>query len=465
MTTLAGVDMLGYTYDVLGKYADSSYIQHLVVPGIQDAEETKTFEYDNLDDAVYGYPATCEVFSSTPESSDFQTSGSSYEEFSRSTEAQMGIEGSYGGFSGSIDAAYSESVRSSSSYYYSSILEAVSGFVLRIKDENLALSAAVQADVDDPAVDPETVFSRWGTHVVTGVVVGGQCRYWSYGSKETFAEESDFTVAAGASYAGASGSGKYSESSSQQSDEVRTSSGLEVLGGTTAGRAAVDGEPEGFDVWSSTIPYQPAVIGFPYGDLRPLWKFCSDAARAQELEDAFDRLYVPMRGEAAWRYVEGSSADGTIEVKTDDPGLFAVGFRGNVDTNNNLNRFGVQFEDVGGVRHWLPNETGSFEKSGSVPEGCALTGIALHVEDDTLKHLKLYYQHVNRGHSTNDGSALERTVHVMYVGGEHSGWDLDSLTSSNNRKAMGGFQVRLTSGEGRTLGQYESEFLIEGDQE
>lgn len=464
MTQLAGVDMLGYTYDVLGKYADASYVQHLVVSGIQDAAETETFHYDNLEDAAYEYPASCEVFSSTPESANFQSSGSSYEEFSRNTEAEMGVEGDYGGFSGSIDAAYAESVKTSSSYYYSSIFDSASGFVLRIKDEHLRLMDAVQAEVDDPATDPEHVFSRWGTHVVAGVVVGGQCRYWSYGSKQTFQRETDFTVATQAAYTGASGSGKYSESSSQQSENVQSSSGVEVLGGTTEGRAAVVDDQD-YGAWASSIPYQPAVVAFSPDHLVPIWKFCPDAARRQQLEDAFEQLYVPLRGAMSWKYIEGSSSDDAIEVRSDDPEKVAVGFGGNVNTNNNLNRFGIELEDVRtGVRTWKQNEAGDFEKSGSVPEGCALTGIALHVTDDKLKHLKLYYQRINRGHSSNNGSALDRTVQTMYVGGEHDGFDLDSRTTSGNTEALGGFRIRVKDGKGKTLAHYRSDLEIAGDQ-
>lgn len=464
MTKLAGTDMLGFTYDILGEYAVATGLQHLVVPGIQDAEETETFHYDGLEDAAYEYPASCELFSSTPESANFQSDGSSYEQFSKDTEAKMGVTGDYGGFSGSIDAAYAESVKSSSSYYYSSIFDSASGFVLRIKDEHLKLLDAVQAELDDPAVEPAELFANWGTHVVAGVVVGGQCRYWAYGSKQTFQKETDFTVATQASYAGASGSGKYSESSSHQAEAVKSSSGVEVLGGTTTGRTAVINDQD-YGTWASSIPYQPAVTAFSPDHLVPIWEFCADGTRRREVEDAFEQLYVPLRGDMKWKYIEGSSSDDAIEVRSKDPEKIVVGFGGNVNTNNNLNRYGIELEDIRtGVREWKQNEDGDFEKSGSVPEGCALTGIALHATNDKLKHLKLYYQRVNRGHSTNNGSALDRTVYEMYVGDEHSGWDLDSRTTSGNSKALGGFRIRVHHGKGKALAHYASDFEIAGDQ-
>jgi hypothetical protein len=465
MTKLAGVDMLGYTYDVLGKYADAAYIQHLVVGGIQDAAETETFHYDNYEDAAYEYPATCSVQSSSPSSSSFQSEGSSYEEFSRETEAKLGVKGEYGGFSGSIDASFNENVKASSSYYYSSIFDTATGYTLRIEDEHLKLVDAVQADLDDPDLDPAELFARWGTHVVAGVVVGGQCRYWAYGSQSSYETLDEFSVNVEGSYGLVSGSSEYSNSEATKTEEVESSTGVEVLGGTTEGRTAVITDHD-YAAWASTIPYQPAVIAFAPDLLVPLWDFCSDAARRDEVEAAFDELFVPRRGEMRWVYLEGSSSDSGKEVKTDDPDEIVVGFGGNVTTNNNLNRIGIRIENLRtGERSWKQNEDGDFEKSGEVPEGCALTGIALHVTDDTLKHLKLYYQRVNWGHSSNNGSALDREVYAMYVGGEHSGWDLDSATTSGNAQALGGFRIRIEDGKGKTLAQYENDFQIAGDQD
>lgn len=466
MAKLTGVDMLGYTYDILGKYADAAYTQHVVIAGIQDATETETFNYDNLEDAAYEYPSTCFVQSSSPASTSFQSEGSTYEGFSQDTEGKMGVSGDYGAFSGSLDVSYSESVKASSSYFYSSIFDTATGYDLRIKDEHLKLIDEVQTALDDPNVDPADVFASWGTHVVAGVVVGGQCRYWAYGSQSSFADLHDFDVNVEGAYGGASGSASYSTSTATMTEEVETQTGVEVLGGTTEARNALTNHQD-YDAWSSSVPYLPAVIAFaPEGGLVPIWDFCSDTTRSAQVKERFEELYVPRRGAMKWVYVEGSSPDGGKEVYTDDPEEFVVGFGGNVDTNNNLNRIAIMIDNVrGGERTWVQSEGGSLERSGAVPEGCALTGIAVHAEDDTLKHLKLYYQRVNRGHSSTGGPALDRDVYEMYVGGEHSGWDLDSKTASGNTQALGGFRVRLQSGEGRTLAQYESDFLIAGDQD
>jgi hypothetical protein len=459
MAKLAGVDMLGWTYDILGEYANASYTQHVVVDGIQNATETETFYYNNLQDAAYEYPTTCSVQSSTSGYTSFQTQASSYQEYSSETEAQLGISGDYGAFSGSIDASFSEEVKASSSYYYSSIFDTANGYTLRIKDEYLKLMPDVQAALDDPDVDPADVFARYGTHVVAGVVVGGQYRYWAYGSQQSFESLEEFAVNVEGAYGGASGSSTFSNTTAKKTAEVESKTGVEVLGGTTALSA-------GYDAWRATIPYNPAVILFAPDLLVPIWKFCTAADRKAEVEKRFEELFVPRRGEMSWVYVTGESPDGTQEVYTTDAEEIVVGFGGNVDTANNLNRIGILIENVRtGERVWRQSESGSFERSGEVPEGCALTGIALHAQDEHLDHLKLYYQRVNRGHSSTGGSALDRQVYETYVGGEHSGWDLDSATTAGNTQAIGGFRVRLTSGEGRVLAQYESDFLIAGDQD
>jgi len=383
----------------------------------------------------------------------------------------LGISGDYGAYSGSIDASYSETVKASSSYFYSSIFDTASGYVLRINNEKLQLKSEVQTQLDAVGSDAEAsaFFKAYGTHVVAGVLVGGQCRYWSYGSQENWESSSEFAVSAEGAYAGASGSGSYSGSTSSKTEDVRTDVGVEVLGGTTAGRNAVVTSQD-FDTWAASIPYQPAVVGFMPATgattgLVPIRDFCSNPSAQAFLEAQFELDYVPQRCETEWVDIDGSvgdySADEYIELSTGDVDEFIVGFGGNVNNNNNLNRMGILIENVRtGARYWKQNEDGDFERSLEVPVGCALTGVAIHAKDDNLKHLKVYYQLVNRGHSTNDGAALDAQVYELYDGGEHDGWDLDSETPEHNPKALAGLRVRVHHGSGKRLSQRESTFEV-----
>ncbi|MEM9554604.1 MAG: MAC/perforin domain-containing protein [Acidobacteriota bacterium] len=471
MTYLPGVDMLGYLYDILGEYADASSTEEpVVIDGIQNATETTEFSYDGLADATYEVPTTCFVQNSTPTTEHFQADGENFEEFTRDTQAKLSASGDYGSFSGSIDVSYGEDVMASSEYYYSTIFDTSTGYVLRIRDESAVLIAEVQTALDDFSISPADFFSTYGTHVVVGVEVGGQCRYWAYGSKETFESLSEFNINVGAAYAGLSGSASYDDSVGTKAELVASTTGVEVFGGTTEGRTGVTASQD-YSGWAATIPYQPAVIGFADSLLRPIWEFCSDDAttnadgqtRAEELEAAFEELYVPLRSNAVWHDIDGQDYDKYKEVRTDDPEEFAVGFGATVNTNGNLERVGMMVENVrSGERHWITSEGGDFEKQGEVPAGCALTGIALSAGSDKVKQLKLYYQRVNEGHSTNDGSALDRTVYEM-LDIDHDSWELDSETSSGNTKALSGFRVYVKNNDGKKLSQIESDFAIAAD--
>lgn len=476
MTQLAGVDMLGYTYDVLGKYADIDSTQ-LPVIDILTGSEDQIFNYDNLEDAAYTYPSTCTVQSSSPQTASFETHGSSYSEFSRTTSSRLGLNGDFGAYSGSIDISYNESVKASSQYYYSSIFDTASGYVLRINSENLKLKDEVQTQLDavDSAEAASAFFASVGTHVVAGVLVGGQCRYWSYGSKENWESSSEFSVSAEAAYSGASGSGSYSTSTSTKTEDVRTDVGVEVLGGTTVARSGVVTDQD-FTGWAASIPYQPAVVGFmaetgATAGLVPIWDFCTNPEAQTLLECQFEIDYVPQRSDTTWVDIQGDTSDYSagdyIQLATNDPDEFIVGFGGNVNDNNNLNRMGIMIENVRtGERYWEQNEDGNLERSLEVPEGCALTGVAIHAKDNHLKNLKAYYQLVNRGDNpSNGGAAVDSEVFHLYDGGENESWDLDSDTKDYNKKALGGLRVRVHNGKGKLLSQAESTFEVAGAQD
>ncbi len=79
-----------------------------------------------------------------------------------------------------------------------------------------------------------------------------------------------------------------------------------------------------------------------------------------------------------------------------------------------------------------------------MPEGCALTGIALRERSDKLKNMKLYYQVVNRGESNNNEWALESKINEMYVGDERDEYEVEYKPSTNNGRVLQGIGVKYS---------------------
>lgn len=75
-----------------------------------------------------------------------------------------------------------------------------------------------------------------------------------------------------------------------------------------------------------------------------------------------------------------------------------------------------------------------------MPEGCAVTGVGLREKSTNLNKLVLYYQLINRGESTNNGSALEAKVYSIHRGGD-TGMEAEYRPSDNNTKVIQGIKV------------------------
>jgi hypothetical protein len=480
-TPSPGLDMLGKSYDTTGEYAHYDSVGSLLLQGLDLDVMTQKFTFDSYS---YAAPACCEVLKSTPATDSFVSVGATHQEYASDTASKLHLSAQYGGCAGTINASHSSEVRASSSSYYATIYETITGYYLKLKDNGqdgrLKLQQDVQDALDDSNVDAKTLFGKYGTHVITGVIIGGQARFSAHGSKSTFETTSEFKASAQAKYSSMSGSAKYSTTTSTKQESVEASADVQYLGGQSSARYLSDGDgslKSAWSAWGSTVPANPAVIGFPKDTLKPLWDFCTDESRKVALASEFERLYTPRRvGEKPASYGNTSkpklygvnAKDDVVLAKSADE-YFVVGFGGNVNTNGNLNRVAIQFENTRtGKRDWWVDGTSgfdknSYEKLGSVPPGCALVGLGIHATEGNIKHVKLSYQYINRqkpGKNASRISALDPTVYSLYLGGEKSSYDFEYTPSNNNTKLLGGLKVGIKDNKHIGFEFIESEFYL-----
>ncbi len=481
--TLAGIDLLGYGYDILGKYADMEY---RTIPLISIASDRTTYTWPGDDECVYAIPTTTTCSAASSQVHGTETAGETYQEYTSKMTTAFGASGSYGAFAGSIDASFSSEVRTSNSYYYETILDTFSACELELNASAWVLDAEVQAELEGSgALTPRALFEKYGTHVVVGVIVGGECRLSMYGSKSEFESVDSFSVNASATYGAVSGNASFEQESASRTESVSTSTDLLVLGGTEAAAAALQSaarssgitESSAYTEWADSIKQNPSILGFANGHLQPLWSFCTDTQRQRTLEAEFERLYTPLRYASQWEdggdvgsaKLYGYYADALFTADDDDPReWFVVGLGINIETTGELNRVALCFENIrSGERRWVSggvlmvSQPEGYERIGTVPEGSALVGLAVHAEGDDVEHLALYYQRINRGHSDRaDEASLDSTIGEVYVGKQHSGWDYDGKPASSLGTVLGGLSIGITNNKQVWVQYWRSEFYL-----
>lgn len=271
--------VLGRGYDVFDPYAHPLYIKEAVL------------DYTALYDAG-------KVENVTVESSEFRTiSGSTYEEYSSDMSSEISLEGSYKYFSGSLKSSFSESRFSSTEYQYASVQARIAkkarAVVGRADIAGLKgyLTPEFSAAVNDSSVPPETLFARFGTHVMTGVILGARLDYnisaktvSSSGSESisAYAESSFKSLFSSASASFATKENSYWASYFSET-EVKTT----VLGGSSEEGMGIHSDGE-YGAWIASIGDNPVFCDFYTGSLVEIWDLAESAERSAEIAAAFD---------------------------------------------------------------------------------------------------------------------------------------------------------------------------------
>lgn len=273
---LAG-DALGRGYDVLGSYADPGEIKGRVL------------DYDAL--SLAGL-----VKEQSLEKATYRTiSGKTYTEYQENMSNSVNLEGGYMGFSGSVTRSFSESHYSSSSYEFATIqarIHKTGVFIEGRQDASILadyLSDEFQRDLNNSQVSPNQLFSKFGTHVMTGVILGARLDY-SYSANASKATTStSISAAAQASFEGkfsAGGGFEYDKNTdySQYYSDAETKT--EVLGGASEYALAIhmDGM---YEKWMNSVGQNIVFCDYYYDGLMPIWKLAASPARATEISEAF----------------------------------------------------------------------------------------------------------------------------------------------------------------------------------
>ncbi len=225
-----------------------------------------------------------------------KTSGSSISTYSSSLSASVGLQGSYMFFSGSIETNFSRERYSYDSYSFATYHILSNKYQLRLPtdwdagDLKSYLTEQARSKLNDPSVPASTIFTIYGTHCMTGVVVGARCDYSVSGRTTDVKEGVSVAVYAEASFSKGYGSGSLNTSVITQQEFDKFSSNmeqqLEVYGGDSQlGHNIIS--KNSYEAWLNSIPNKLVFCNYTQNGLIPIWEFCDNDARRTELETSY----------------------------------------------------------------------------------------------------------------------------------------------------------------------------------
>ena len=211
-------------------------------------------------------------------------SGENSHEYQRILSAKVKITGSAFGFSGALKASFKEDRYESQHYSFATVQNIIRKHGLRValsvKPEQLRefLTPAAAAAINDPSVDPLDLFQMFGTHVLTGIIVGGRLDF-STSANMSF-EKQDRTIDV---YARASFKSVFASVSieAQATDELSWSEysateekHLEVYGGRSEyGQYIMNAGV--YENWIESIDDNPVFMDFESTGLLGIWELAA----------------------------------------------------------------------------------------------------------------------------------------------------------------------------------------------
>jgi len=279
-----GLDSLGFSYDVFrGQFASPESTK---MPLFELGESV---EFDTAGGLFYK-PETVRV-QWIEDARITATSGTQASDYQSNLATQVGLEGGYGFFKGSLDFQFNELQRQSTVYNFVTQTDQYDIALLTLNpgapiSELLRERAATELET----LEPTLLFDRYGTHYLHSLIVGASATYSAATNTTKYNSEVDFTVAAEMSYRGVTGqlSADQRTQYGEAIEEFRKASTVKVhaRGGQAefAGKI-VDGS---YDDWRKSIRQNLVFVSLNADSLRPLWELCEDPSRRAQLKAAYE---------------------------------------------------------------------------------------------------------------------------------------------------------------------------------
>ncbi|MBS9438467.1 hypothetical protein EAE91_15340 [Photorhabdus noenieputensis] len=337
-TVIAGAEMIGTGYDVFGKYCNvGSCINSLF-----DEQKVNASEDNFKKITILGKTLKVPRYVDCYSAGDLKytnASGESIESYQSSISSKSRIKGNYIFFSASLGVDFATDSLTASENAFSRIQYTYGLYVLKGSAEALKefLKESVKTALDkaDTEEDMDDLFNTWGSHFLSGVVMGGCAQYSSSTDKYTSNLTNTLDVVAAASFAGFVGLSVSTENSlkedikkfrSASSTKTHSIGGnlsqFDPFGGATNAEQpsseAIAAAKKAFDDWKFSVPSAPELVNFT--DSKPLtgiWELCTTSVQKKKLKTYFETVWGPR--ESAKRQLHADYIDEIIISKAPIP--------------------------------------------------------------------------------------------------------------------------------------------------
>lgn len=280
-----GLDVLGYGYDVFGNYADQKSKKRYCLFKYSDFEPTPIgSEQYNVPKYVFLENISDHIIKTV--------SGESIRDYAQSlsVKAGLGVDAKF--FKGSIDATYSTSVSGTEQKFFYTYMDANIKWRVSFDERDLPMLKTIldpRFKSDLATMPPARLFETYGTHYIASAYLGGRADFTSVSTVTEKTTTKDIGLAVEAEYKVVTANVKIDDAKKQTLSNANTKTSLRVTGGNSQFANNISNQ-ETYNLWASGIERMPVLADFDKNSLKPIWDFCEDEARRNELQAEFDRM-------------------------------------------------------------------------------------------------------------------------------------------------------------------------------
>lgn len=303
---LPGWDLVGRGYNVFGDYASTNSIKHPVF-------DWKDDDFALVDHIRKGrYLPKLITANRDPQSQSFCVSSKRLEDYLSKQSRHASLEAGYSFFGGSLTRDFDESSRSSTQLWFTKYTHRLILWNLLLDADYLTLRdkmvKSVKTSLDNIFKNGQLnqqkaveFFKEYGTHFVSGILVGGRIDYTCTTSQSKFSDEIQVTKAAELSFMSKAlkigVDANSADKELRESFEESSTSKCETIGGSVTLGSKINSlyhEKEDYANWANSVEDDldnATLIDFNSNGLTCFSKLYDNEVQSQELEKFF-RVYA-----------------------------------------------------------------------------------------------------------------------------------------------------------------------------
>lgn len=468
---LPGLELMGLNYDVTDFYADARSVEPLKPlfnkslsaydPDTDPAPASVT-----ISGTTYYFPSTVAVVPINSSQVIEQTT-KSVTDFQVHLNVHAEAGGWYEGFSGSVEASFDETYRTSTSFYsltHMGLIQTYSITLPALADlKGKYLDPEAAADING-SMSPAGLVEKYGAFFLNAGIFGGALNYSQSISRYSVETQTAAAAKVSANYMTFLSA---SMSASVQTDTVATSE--QSNGHFEAKGGSADQLQQGYQAWAAALMNKGdfALVNFNKYSLTPLWLLAATAQRQAAIEDYVRSSMSstpPLLNTLQWNtqanqsfMAHGSSSDSLEKQITLGKASQVIVGVACTAKNDNVSRLALRVLDLDdNSLAWITDDgsvynQSNYERVADIPtatgkRGVAVTGMGFTCTKDVVSAIWLRYQMLNPADGNTKPTFLESVINSYYSGDtahQKSTPEVDFTPDAGAGKIITGVGVRI----------------------